>query len=820
MANVAGMKSSFKTLCFFGIFGGMACALLSSAPASRAAAPAVARTTRSFDAGWRFSLGDYAEAMSAPFDDSAWQTVNVPHDWSSDGPFGPEYGSGNGFAPGGIGWYRKHFTLGAAAQGKKVTIEFDGVYDNSEVWINGQFVGRRPYGYSAFVYDLTPFLSFSGENVIAVRVDHSRFADSRWYTGSGIYRHVRLQITSPLHIATWGTVVTTPAISATSAQVHIETTVVNDGPKSASYSVESSVQDASGHEVASQTSGGTLAMGDSGPTVQNVRVMRPVLWSLAAPTLYTLHSRVTLGGVLQDDTVTPFGIRTLKYDPNLGFLLNGVPTKLKGVCIHHDAGSLGAAVPDGVLERRLRLLQEMGVNAIRTSHNPPAPELLNMCDRMGFLVMEEAFDEWTPSKNKWVQGRNSGQPSKFGYAEFFQEWSVRDIQDMVRRDRNHPSVIMWSIGNEIDYPNDPFSHPVLGNNYRPLNPSAANLPILARPLIAAIKELDMTRPVTAALAAVNMSDAVGLGEMLDIDGYNYQEYRYPADHKKYPKRFLYGSETSTSYDAWVTVRDNPYVGGQFLWTGIDYLGESDGWPQRASGAGLLDLCGFEKPLGWFRQSLWSDTPMVYLCVAPAVPAGGGAPGGFRRRPQESWNWPAGAALSVSCYTNCPEVRLTLNGTVVGTKTEADKVNGTLTWSLPYAPGTVQAEGLRGGKVVAIFALHTAGAPSRLLLLPDTTSLRAGSQDICHIEFRVVDAQGVRVPDAVLPLTFTLTGPATLLGLGSGNLSDPQPGRGLTHSTYQGRGLAILQAASATGPIIFTAAAPGLPTATLTLAGKE
>ena len=316
-----------------------------------------------------------------------------------------------------------------------------------------------------------------------------------------------------------------------------------------------------------------------------------------------------------------------------------------------------------------------------------------------------------------------------------------------------------------------------------------------------------------------MSDAVGLGEMLDIDGYNYQENRYSADHKKYPKRFLYGSETSTSYAAWAATRDNAYVGGQFLWTGIDYLGESEGWPQRANGAGLLDLCGFKKPLGWFRQSLWSDKPMVYLCAAPADENGAGGQE-RQRRVAESWNWPAGSTVTVSCYSNCPEVRLTLNGTVVGIKSQADAAEGVITWSLPYAVGTLQAEGLREGKVVSTFTLQTAGPPSRLLLVPDTTSLSAGGQNICQIEFRVVDAQGVRVPDAALPVTFTLTGPATLLGVGNGDLSDDQSGKGSTHAAYQGRGLAILQAGSAPGPIIVTATAPGLPTATLTLTSSR
>lgn len=818
-----------KTSTLLGTLGLLTCAVLLVTPLSRGATrsatpdipPDIPPLSLDFDAGWRFSKGDFVNASSQEFNDTAWETVNVPHDWSSDGPFSPDLGSGNGFAPGGIGWYRKHFVMDTAAQGKKVTIEFDGVYDNSEVWINGQFIGRRPYGYSSFVYDLTPFLAFGADNVVAVRVDHTRFADSRWYTGSGIYRHVRLRTTGLLHVATWGTSITTPAVSASSAQVRVETSLVNDSPKSASYSVELSVLNGAGLVIETQTSTGTLGAGEAAPLVQALRVSRPALWSSEAPTLYTLQSRVSVGGVLQDFQATPFGIRTLKFDPNRGLLLNGVPTKIKGVCIHHDAGSVGAAVPDGVLERRLRRLQGLGVNAIRTSHNPPAPELLDMCDRLGFLVMDEAFDEWMPTKNKWVLGRNQGQASKFGYGEFFREWSVQDAQDMVRRDRNHPSIIMWSIGNEIDYPNDPFSHPVLGNDYRPLNPSAQNLPSLAQPLIDAIKQIDTTRPVTAALATVNMSDAVGLGEMLDIDGYNYQEHRYSEDHKKYPKRFLYGSETSTSYDAWVPARDNMYVGGQFLWTGIDYLGESDGWPQRASGPGLLDLCGFEKPLGHFRQSLWSDKPMVYICASPSAPAGTPPPAdGYHRRPQESWNWPAGSTITVSCYSNCPEVRLTLNGAVVGTKTQADAAGGVLTWSLPYMPGTLQAEGLRKGKTISMFALQTAGAPSHLLLMPDTTSLSAGSQDICHVEFRIVDAQGVRVPEAALPVTFTLTGPAALLGIGNGDLNDTQSGKGLTHNTYQGRGLAILQAAAGSGPIAFIATAPGLLPATLTLNREE
>jgi beta-galactosidase len=759
-----------------------------------------------FDSGWKFSLADFPNAQLPDFDDSAWQNVTLPHDWSSYGPFGPEYGSGNGYAPGGIGWYRKHFRLDSSQEGQKVEIQFDGVYDNSEVWINGQFVGRRPYGYIPFNYDLTPFLKFGGENVLSVRVDHSRFADSRWYTGSGIYRHVRLHITKPLHIATWGIVVTTPKVSTNSASVHVETTLINDDQSKRDFTLESDLIDTDGQVVATQISTSNLAAGASTPIKQDIHIDHPTLWSPDSPVCYTVRSRVLSGSNVDDEQLTPFGVRTLKFDPNLGILLNGQSIKLKGVCIHHDAGSIGAAVPDEVLERRLRLLKEMGVNAIRTSHNPPAPEMLDMCDRLGFLVMEEAFDEFTPGKNKWVQGWNVGQPSKFGYSEYFNEWSHRDIQDMVRRDRNHPSVIMWSIGNEIDYANDPFSHPVLGSNYRPQNPRAENLVILAKPLVAAIKEIDQTRPVTAALANIGMSDAVGLPDLLDVVGYNYQESRYAADHQKYPKRVMYGSENLHTYDAWESVKSTPYISGQFLWTGIDYLGEARVWPNRANGAGLLDMCGFKKPLGWFRQSLWSEKPMVYICASSSAGS----------KVEENWNWPPKSTVSVSSYTNCSQVRLSLNGTDLGTKSLSDAIDGVLTWAVPFQPGALKAEGLSDGKVVATYTMQTNGPADHIELIPDKTSMSSDGNEICHVEFRIEDANGNRIPSAGNAVTFAVSGPATVLGIGNGDLNDSQPGTGLTHRAYEGRGLAILQSTTDAGTITVTATADGLSPATITI----
>jgi beta-galactosidase len=796
-----------------------------SRPGASAAAPGqdrVAPTSRTIiplDAGWRFSRTDVGNAAVPALDDSTWRLVDLPHDWSAEGPFAAEYGSGNGYAPGGIAWYRKHFTLAADLAGRLATIEFDGVYDYAEVWVNGHFVGGRPYGYSSFECPLTPHVKFgSADNVVAVRVDHSRFADSRWYTGSGIYRHVRLRVTDPLRIGHWGTFVTTPAVTADSATVRIETAIENGSGRARAITLESEVS-LGGDVVARVTTPASMAaMGESRTLVQELKIARPRRWTLDSPALYTLRQRLHADSIVTDDAETTFGIRTIRFDPQRGFFLNDQPVKLKGVCVHHDAGSLGAAVPARVWERRLRALKELGVNAIRTSHNPPAPELLDLCDRLGLLVKDEAFDEFTPPKNKWVSGWNAGVPSRFGYGEIFEAWAVIDASDMVRRDRNHPSIIAWSVGNEVDYPNDPFSHPVLEKSYRPENPPAENLVKHARPLVDAIRKLDPTRPVTAALASLAMSDAVGLPALLDIVGYNYQEARYAADHARYPGRVIFGSENNHQFGNWTIVRDNAYVAGQFLWTGIDYLGEAGVFPNRANGAGLLDLCAFKKPMAWFRQSLWSETPMVYLAAAAAPPTTAAGTAAPRRGPrvEEHWNWQAGSTVAVSCYTNCEEVTLILNDQPLGAKPLAGAADGVLRWDVPYQPGVLKAVGRVKGKEVAEFVLTTAEVAARIELVPDVTRVAADAEDICHIEYRIVDRRGVRVPNADAQVTFDVQGPARVLGIGNADLNDVSSCQALVHRAYQGRGLAILQSSGRPGPITVRASAPGLEAATVTV----
>jgi beta-galactosidase len=781
-----------------------------------------ARTVIDFDSNWRFQLGDFANAAIPAFDDGSWRSLNVPHDWSNEGPFESRFSSGTGYAPGGIGWYRKHFTVDPSHKGKMVAVEFDGIYDHAQVWINGQYAGGRPYGYSSFQIDLSRYLDFGGDNVIAVRVDHSRYADSRWYTGSGIYRHVRLSVTDRLHVGPWGVFVTAPEITGRSARVKVETDIVNAYGMPRDFSLSSEVIDASGRTAAVRTDTFSIDGMQNRIVLQEMTVASPRRWSLESPHLYTLHSRILSDGAAVDETSTPFGIRRLAFDAEKGFFLNGEPVKLKGVCIHHDAGSVGSAVPDKVLERRLRLLKELGVNAIRTSHNPPAPELLDLCDRLGLLVKDEAFDEFCPPKNKWVQGWNVGFPGKFGYGESFEEWSIRDIEDLVRRDRNHPSVIMWSIGNEIDYPNDPFSHPVLKDNYRPQNPPAENLAVYAAPLIAAVKRLDPTRPVTAGLASVEMSDAVGLGEMLDVVGYNYQEPRYPADHRKFPNRFLFGSETGHRYGAWTVVRDTSYVAAQFLWTGIDYLGEAYAWPNRGQSFGLLDLCGFKKPAAWFRQSLWSSEPMVYLCATDLIQPSQAVDNTriYGSGMEERWNWPRGASIALACFTNCPFVLLKLNGRAVGEKPLSEAVEGVLKWTIPYEPGELKVVGLKNGKQVALFALQTAGPASRIELIPDSKQISADGKDICHVEYRIVDARGVRVPAGDRMVSFEVEGPADLIGAGNGDLNNTESTLDPMHQTFQGRGLVILQSKKEAGKITLKATAAGLQPAVLQINNRR
>jgi beta-galactosidase len=774
------------------------------------------RLVELFDDGWRFRLGDAAGAGDQEFDDSEWREIDLPHDWSIELPFDPQLASATAYLPGGVAWYRKQFHLPPSLAGKRVGILFEGVYMNSEVWINGAYLGKRPYGCVSFDYDLTPHLLPAPQtNVLAVRVDHSDYADTRWYSGSGIYRHVWIIATGGIYIPNWGTFVTTPTVGEKFALVGIETRVKNSGAKAAEVALVSSIQDERGREVAKVETLRTIQPGVEFRFQQNTKLPNPRLWSPDDPHLYSVVSRVKAGGAVADEYRTPLGVRTFTFDPDNGFHLNGRKTLFKGVCLHQDAGCFGTAVPARAWEKRLLLLKELGCNAIRTSHNPPSPEFLNLCDRLGFLVMDEAFDEWARPKKIWLRGRNNGRPGYDGYATYFKEWGIADIKAMVERDKNHPSIILWSIGNEIDYPRDPYYDESM-RDFSPDKPNATELPGIAANLIQAIKEVDSTRPVTAALANISASNRTGLAGLLDVVGYNYQEADYERDHAQYPGRKLLGSENSHAYVAWQTIEELPYANGQFLWTGADYFGESPGWPVRSFDSGLLDECGFPKPAYYFRQSLWSAKPMVYLAAQAA--------GGQRSRAANvaaHWTWPvaAGGQVNVLCYTNCDAVELFLNDRSLGEKPISDAQDHVLLWAVAYSPGILKAVGKRDGKALCAFELKTAGEAKAVKLTPDLISLPADGRSLSHIEVTVVDDAGIQFPSADNLIAFEISGPGRLVGVDSGDVRSHELFKTTSRKAYQGRCLAVVQSTGKPGVIKLTATAPGLLPGQISIAAE-
>jgi beta-galactosidase len=766
-----------------------------------------------FDAGWRFRLGDDPASRQPNFDDTGWRTVDVPHDWSIEGPFcAPPEGEGNGgFFTHGIGWYRKSFTLPAAA-GKKIVLEFDGVYMNSEVWINGQFLGRRPYGFVGFRYDLTEFLKTDGSpNVLAVRVDDSLEPSLRWYAGSGIYRHVRLITTGFTHFSLDGGVsITTPEVSPDQAVVQAAVTIdanffteeerqawLKDSwhvhPSSREFVLRSSVLAPDGAVVASSESKLTLVSMQRGQRAsQWVTVPRPRLWSDRTPELYRLRSTLTLDGRALDETTTTFGIRRLQFDPDHGLFVNGVPTKLKGVCVHQDAGSFGNAVPEAVWAWRLARLKEMGCNAVRTSHHPFAPEFYDLCDRLGFYVFDEAFDEWT---RDWTYNftENTRGKARYGYHLYFEQWHQADIRAMLRRDRNHPSVVLYSIGNEI--PNQ-------------FDSDGAKI---AQELVAICHEEDPTRPATSACDQSQVSSRNGFMDALDVAGYNYidriyGDRTYAPDRERFPHRLCLGTETSNQIHNWLGVRNNDYVIGEFLWSGYDYLGEAHESPRRGSGSGLLDLAGGRKTEFFQRAAYWRDDPVLQLFVltnekperqwrpAPAL---------------VTWNRPAGSQVTVRAATNCDEVELFLNDRSLGMHAVSRDLYSS-DWIVPYAPGVLSAAGYRAGAKVATGEIRTAGAPARLriALLPLPVP-----GDLALWEITVVDAAGVQVPDATPAVTVRVDGAGRLVGLDTGDLSYGGLFKTDTRSAYQGRLIAAVQRTAPDGEIRLSAAAQGLPAET-------
>ena len=772
------------------------------------------RQTVLFTEGWKFYKDDISDGEKESLDDHSWRSVDLPHDWSIEGPFSKQWASGTGFLPGGIGWYRKTFPIDKQSADKKVFIYFDGVYKNSEVWLNGHFLGKRPNGYIAFQYELTPYLQ-KGRNVLAVKVDHSKFADSRWYPGSGIYRNVYLVTKNAVHISLWGTRFVTPSVSKQIATADITVSINNTLPSPAAVVVESKLSKGV-IVVASAKKNVALAGNASQDAKLSFTIKQPALWSVDQPKLYTLTTTIFQNGKKTDEYSEKVGIRSIKFDASTGFFLNGESMKLKGVCIHHDAGALGAAVPSEVWRRRLVKLKEVGCNAIRMSHYPHQDYLYELCDELGFLVQDEAFDEWEAGKNKWIEGWNAGTPGKDGYHDSFKEWAERDVSDMIMRNKNHPSIIMWSIGNEIDYPNDPYTHEILNTGRNPQiyskgyladHPPASRLGELSKQLVAIAKQADTTRPVTAALAGVVMSNTTSYPDNLDLVGYNYQEYRYADDHKTYPQRLIYGSENGKSPEAWIAVDTSKNIFGQFLWTGFDFMGEAGRWPSRSSGAGLLNLAGFPKADFYVRQTLWLKKPVIYL-----VASGRNSEQTQRARwnTKPSWNWNTGDTIRIHCITNAEEAELFLNGKSLGKKSKQDTAARRFSWIVNYEPGELLVKGFANGKEVRSHKLTTAGEPKTIVAVADKKQFRQSKKELAHIEMMLHDQQKNLVYDADNEITFAIDGPAKLLGLESGDPASHEDYQSNKRKVYSGRLLAYIQSNGKPGKVKITISSPGLP----------
>ena len=779
--------------------------------------------------GWRFLRIDSSQnihesaAMATPsFDDSRWRTVTLPHDWGVELPMSPDKGSCQGYLSGGIAWYRK--TL-SPVKGSRIFLYFEGVYNHSEVYLNGHLLGKRPSGFASFLYDLTPYLTQEGDQSIAVRVDHSQEFDSRWYTGSGINRNVWLITAPEIHLAQWGTAYRLKSIDKKKATIEVDVETQDDrADKSHPMVMNATVnlKDAEGNIVASQR----FTMSAQQKKTVTLTIKNPQRWTLDKPYLYTLQTTVVPNMVsessldqLTDQSEVKVGLRTLDFSPDKGFALNGKWMKVKGVCVHDDAGVLGTAVPKTVWSRRLQELKNVGVNAIRLSHNPHAPELYDLCDSLGLLVMDEASDEWEFPKRKWMKGWNQGRPEYQGTYTYFEEWIERDVADMVRRDRCHPSIFLWSIGNEVDYPNDPYSHPVLNGDgdftqpiyggYKADQPNAERIGKIAQRLAPIVKALDPSRPTTGALAGVVMSNATAYPSAIDVVGYNYTESRYDEDHKTYPKRIIYGSENRHDLPAWKAVRDKEHIFGQFLWTGIDYLGESGAWPSRGSTAGLLDLAGERKPLGWYRAALWSEKPVCYIGSLPQPLRREGRrfrQAGTSPYANDTWNYrEKGQPVRVVCYTNASSAHLLLNGQPIGGEPQRDPQTDILYWDINYEPGTLRCEAENG----ASYEICTTGQPYALRLTTDS---------VAHVFVEVVDANGHRIKDADNEITLRVNG-TRLLGMENGNIADTsingrrQPNR---LRTFGGRLVAYISSPSAYRPVTIEASTPYLPTTTLTI----
>jgi beta-galactosidase len=751
----------------------------------------VSRIILNFDSDWQFLKDDAPGAENPSFDDSKWRKLDVPHDWSIEGPYNlaNPTSRGGGYLPAGIGWYRKNFTVNEADSKQKIFIEFDGVMANSDVWINGFHLGKRPYGYSSFGYDLTGHIKFgkNESNVLSVRADNSLQPASRYYTGAGIYRHVRLITTNQIYFEQWGVYISTSQVSDKKAVINLQTRIINESTSSNPIILETVILDPSGKIIKTVESKQSVQAGKTITVNQSVEVADPLLWDIVQPNLYKAITKIKSAKYTIDEQTTVFGIRNSKFEAATGYWLNGKNIKIKGVCLHHDGGAFGSAVPLRAWERRLELLKEVGVNAIRTAHNPVAPEFLDLCDRMGFLVMDETFDTWTASKPNGEKG----------YNQFFTQWWERDTRDMVLRDRNHPSIIIYSVGNEIrDNLNDSTGF----KKYK----DQQDL----------IHKLDPGRPVTMALFRPGSSKVYmnGFVEKMDIVGQNYREKELVDAHLAKPERIVIGTENGHGLTEWLILRDNAFMSGQFLWTGIDYLGEAL-WPAISYDKGLFDRTGGWKQFSYQRQSWWSDKPVVHI-VRKEDNAGVG---------EFVANWtPVDFGTyddaRVQVYSNCDEVELFLNGKSLGAKAKPDD-DSPRSWEVTFEKGTLKAVAKNKGVEVASDELKTAGAPARIILIADKSKITKNWDDVSYITAKVVDAEGIICPNVNKLISFGVSESGFISAVDNGDNNSHEAYQASERFTFKGQCIAMIKAKTATGKITVTASSPELTSGSVTIEVK-
>lgn len=828
-----------------------------------------------FTAGWTFHLGDDSAASRPDYDDTAWRILNLPHDWAIEGEFSRDNpsGTGGGALPGGIGWYRKTFTVDKADEGKRLYIDFDGVYMNSEVFINGHSLGVRPYGYVSFSYDLTPYIKWGGKNVVAVRVDNGEQPNSRWYSGCGIYRNVWLTKLNPVHIAQWGTFITAEDVSKNSARLNIRTKIQYDAAAQLQDSVkqadgtyvvfdseivpladvvlQSRLMDAEGNVVGEVASELQVIPTCLNEVEQEIVVKNPNLWSVNTPYIYKVNSILidkTTGKVL-DNYCTNTGIRTFRFDAQKGFILNGERLKINGVCMHHDLGCLGAAVNIRAIERQLEILQEMGCNGIRCSHNPPSPELLDLCDRMGFIVMDETFDMWRKRK------------TAHDYSRYFNEWHERDLTDLILRDRNHPSVFIWSIGNEVleqwsDAKADTLTleqaNLILnfGHDQSMLakeGEMSVNS-LLTKKLADMVKALDSTRPVTAGCNEPNPNNHLFRSGVLDLIGFNYHDdwfagvpekfpgkpfivaesvsalmtrgyYRMPSDEtvicpERWDKPYFDDSFSCSSYDnchvPWGNshegtmrhVKNNDFISGQYVWTGFDYLGEPTpyGWPARSSYFGIVDLAGFPKDVYYLYQSEWHPEKKV-LHLFP------------------HWNWTPGQDIDMwAYYNNADEVELFVNGESQGVRTKG-KDDFHVVWRVKYESGVVKVVSRKDGKTVLEKEIHTAGEPAQIRLTADRNEIKSDGRDLSFVTVEVLDKDGNLCPNADNQIMFDVQGAGFIAGVDNGSPVSMEKFKADHRKAFYGKCLVVVQSDGKSGGIKLTATSEGLKTAVTAIKAK-